>query len=436
MRTTQTINWKPFSTKHKQYIRDAIQSRMSVAEGAIRSGKTIDHCIIAACYLEQCPDAFHLASGSSASNAKLNIGTCNGYGLEYLFRGRCRWGKFRDNDCLFINTQTGQKVLIFVGGGLASSYKKILGSSFGLWIATEINTHYDSEESETSFIKVAMGRQIAAQRPMTLWDLNPSAPNHPIYSQYIDRYRQTGLPGGYNYAHFTIEDNATLTRAQKDALIYQYDKNSIWYQRDILGKRVVAEGLIYRAFADCPDKYSLDAPLNYVTYTCGVDFGGNGSATTFVLVGFSMGLRDVVALESERHTEELDPVALNAKFLLFIDKCYSKYHRPFTVYADSAEQVLIRGLRRTVEQNRLPVDVKNAKKGPILNRIRLVSKLIAQNRFKWADGALTVKDALCGALWDKKKADTRLDDGTCDVDTQDALEYALEPYSFELSRHS
>ena len=88
MSRTQTIPWGAFSPKHKAYIKQALKNRMCVAEGAIRSGKTIDHCIIAAAYLEETPDKFHLASGSTIGNAKLNIGVCNGFGLENLFRGR------------------------------------------------------------------------------------------------------------------------------------------------------------------------------------------------------------------------------------------------------------------------------------------------------------------------------------------------------------
>ncbi len=91
----QTIPWQPFSDKHKDYIKAALKNRMCVAEGAIRSGKTIDHCIIASMYLEVCEDKIHLASGSTIPNAKLNIGACNGFGLENLFRGRCRWGNSR-----------------------------------------------------------------------------------------------------------------------------------------------------------------------------------------------------------------------------------------------------------------------------------------------------------------------------------------------------
>lgn len=125
----QTIEWQPFGSKHKEYIRKGLDCKMSVAEGSVRAGKTIDNCIIACAYLETCEDIVHLASGSTIANAKLNIGYCNGFGLECLFKGRCRWGKFKDNEALFIKTKTGEKVVIFAGGGKADSYKKILGKT-------------------------------------------------------------------------------------------------------------------------------------------------------------------------------------------------------------------------------------------------------------------------------------------------------------------
>lgn len=438
MTPTQTIEWKPFSLKHKAYIRKALCSRMSVAEGAIRSGKTIDHCIIAATYLETCPDKIHLASGSTAANAKLNIGACNGYGLENLFRGRCRWGAYRGNDCLYIQTKTGEKIVVFAGGMLANSYKKILGNSYGLWIATEINQHYDADDSETSFIKVALGRQLAAQKPMILWDLNPSAPKHKIYSEYIDKYREEGLLGGYNYEHFTIADNLSISDARRAEISAQYDPNSIWYRRDILGQRCVAEGAIYRQFADNPQKYIIadDDPLikDVILLDVGVDFGGNGSATTFVCTGFTKGLKNVIILKSERHEKELNPEELNESFVNFVEMCYSNYKKPMETYADSAEQILIRGLRTISARTGLRTNIKNALKKPINDRIKLVNKLVAQDKLRVAEGAKTVVDALCEALWDIKHQDQRLDDGTTDIDTLDALEYSLEPFMSELGR--
>ena len=244
---------------------------MSVAEGAIRSGKTIDNCIIATAYLEKCKDKIHLASGSTIANAKLNIGVCNGFGLENLFRGRCRWGKFKDNEALFVNTKTGEKVVIFVGGGKADSYKRILGNSYGMWIATEVNEHYDSEDSRSSFIKVAFGRQVAAQNPLVLWDLNPCNPNHPIYD-YIDGY-QEGYVGGYQYEHFILADNLAITEERKREIESQYTVGSIWYRRDILGERCIAEGLCFPNYEDAvvdkipdtePDEVQIS--MDYGTY--------------------------------------------------------------------------------------------------------------------------------------------------------------------------
>lgn len=270
MNKTATIPWGAFSDKHKAYIKAALHNRMCVAEGAIRSGKTIDNCIIAAAYLEQTPDKYHLASGSTIANAKLNIGACNGFGLENLFRGRCRWGKYKDNEALFISTRTGEKIVLFAGGAKADSYKRILGNSYGMWIATEINEHYDSTDSRTSFIKVANGRQLAAKRPFTLWDLNPCNPGHSIYEQYIDRYRENGLPGGYLYEHFTIADNATITPERLEEIKAQYVPGTVWYRRDIEGERTLAEGLVYPMYQDA----ICEPPQSPATKYCvSLDYG-------------------------------------------------------------------------------------------------------------------------------------------------------------------
>lgn len=269
MQKIQTIAWKPFSKKHKKYIKNALCNKMNVAEGAIRSGKTIDHCIIASMYLETCPDKIHLASGSTIANAKLNIGDCNGYGLEHLFRGRCRWGKYKDNEALYIRTKTGEKIVIFAGGGKADSYKRILGNSYGLWIATEINEHYDSDDSRSSFIKVAFGRQVAAVKPLVLWDLNPCNPNNRIYRYYIDKYL-TSYIGGYQYQHFTLNDNLSITPQRREEIISQYEKDSIWYRRDIKGERCVAEGLVYAKW-----EKALCDPIDFQAseYVMSIDYG-------------------------------------------------------------------------------------------------------------------------------------------------------------------
>ena len=425
MSKTATIAWGQFSPKHKAYIRAALHNRMCVAEGAIRSGKTIDHCIIAAAYLEETPDKYHLASGSTIGNAKLNIGVCNGYGLENLFRGRCRWGKCKDNEALFIQTRTGEKVVIFVGGAKADSYKRILGNSYGLWIATEINEHYDCADSRSSFVKVASGRQIAAQKPFTLWDLNPCNPKASIYEDYIDRYRENGLEGGYLYEHFTIHDNATITPERIAEIESRYDPSTVWYRRDILGERAVAEGLIYQLFADQPERFIIkDVPAIHHA-VIGVDFGGGTSAHAFCCLGF-VG-NTIIVLDEYREQEALNPTKLQQDFVDFVKRCQMRW-LVTDVWCDSAEQTLINGLRTAAAMCRLPVNIGNALKKPINDRIRALCILMGADRFKIAQGCKWTIDALKNAIWDSKQLteDVRLDNGTTNIDSLDALEYAFE----------
>lgn len=428
-----TIKWCPLSLKHINYIKKGLVSRMSVAEGAIRSGKTIDNCIIGADSIENSDDKIHLASGSTLANAKMNIGDCNGFGLEHLFRGRCRWGKYKDNEALYIQTHKGEKIVIFAGGGKADSFKKILGNSYGVWIATEINQHYDGNDSETSFIKVAIGRQVGARNPRTLWDLNPSAPSHKIYSDYIDKFRSLGLVGGYNYEHFTIADNLSISEERKKEIESMYDKESIWYRRDILGLRVVAEGIIYRSFADDPKARMITKAQfeqirsSIIEIECGIDFGGNNSKHTFVATAFTRFYRDAIVIKSVKLDGELDPNQLNKKFVEFCQEIYNKYNRGFDANFDNAEPVLARGLKLAVAENGCRCNVNPAWKNPILQRIKLELTLLAQDRLYYLEGECdSVVDALSNAVWDSSHPDVRLDDGTSDIDTLDALEYSLE----------
>lgn len=428
MSKTATIPWGAFSAKHKAYIKAALKHRMCVAEGAIRSGKTIDHCIIAAAYLETTPDRFHLASGSTLANAKLNIGVCNGFGLENLFRGRCRWGKYRDNEALYLRTQTGEKVIIFTGAAKADSYKRILGNSYGLWIATEINEHYDCPDSRTSFVKVATGRQLAAQSPLTLWDLNPSNPQATIYSEYIELYRQKGLAGGYLYEHFTIRDNATITEERLKEIESRYDPASVWYRRDILGERAVAEGLIYQQFADDPDRFVVDdLPGQAIRYVnIGVDFGGGTSAHAFCALGYTTG-GAVVVLDEYREQRALTPNQLAAAFVDFARRCKARWVVA-DCWCDSAEQTLINGLRAACAVAGVGLNIGNALKKPINDRIRATCILMGSGRFYVARNCVHTIDALKNAIWDGKHPteDVRLDDGTTNIDSLDAMEYALE----------
>ncbi len=435
---TNKIPYSTFSDKHLIYMGECFFNKINVAEGAIRAGKTIDHCYVAYQLIDNSPDKIHLATGSTLPNALLNIGDCNGFGLEYLFRGRCHWGKYKENKALFVERSkcNGEKIIIFAGGGKADSYKKILGNSYGVWIATEINEHYDCDDSKTSFIKVAMGRQAASKMPAILWDLNPSNPKDPIYTDYIDKWQEQGLIGGYNYQHFTMDDNLSITEQRKEEIKSQYDPNSIWYQRDILGKRVVAEGIIYQEFkdyhiikmSDWNDTNEYKKNLKFITV--GVDFGGNISAHSFNATGFTNQFKQIITIKQKRIAKKIDDIELTREFVSFIMELKEEYPNVniIDIRCDSAEQVLIQGFRRALIEHNIGVSINNAIKGEILNRIRFYCKMFSTNKYYILESCDALISAFRTAIWEKDKNDVRLDDGKQDIDSLDAQEYSTEPY--------
>lgn len=410
---TRTIPWGKFSDKHKNYIKTALIYKQSVAEGAVRSGKTIDHCIIFSMYLETCEDKIHLASGSSLPNAKLNIGDCNGFGLEHIFRGRCRWGKYKSNEALFVQTKTGEKIVIFTGGGKSDSYKSILGNSYGGWIATEINEHYDCEDSRTSFIKVAMARQIASVHPFTLWDLNPSNPNADIYKNYIDKFM--GLDW-YRYEHFNIFDNATMSQERIEEIQNKYDKNSVWYKRDILGERMVAEGLVFPYFANNCKPYlfkyqSLKEKMKeegkrFSHLIIGVDFGDNGSKYSWHLTGFTNDWDYMWALDEGdmEKSNAIDATKFCKAFVRFYKRCIECYGYVEWIFPDSASNTLINTLRAYFYAEGLDGSIiAPVKKNELTDRPITVDSLLVTGRLKIEEHCKNLINALSELVWDEKK---------------------------------
>ncbi len=443
VRRKKSLNYC-FSEKHKEYIRKCQECEFNVAEGAVRAGKTVDNVFAFAKELKTTPDAIHLATGSTVGNAKLNIGVCNGLGLENIFRGQCHWGKYKDNEALFVkgpDTGWKQKVVIFAGAAKEDSYKRIRGNSYGMWIATEINLHHDNT------IKEANNRLLAAKRLKIFWDLNPDNPKHPIYTQYIDRYRDMQaageFPGGYNYMHCTIYDNATISEERLKSIESRYDKNSIWYMRDIKGIRVIASGLIYRRFADdvSTKHYSFriqDKPKDIMEIILGIDFGGSASGHSFTATAITRGFHNVVALASELipckdrqgNLIEIDPDMLGELFCDFVQRILSRCGYVTVVYADSAEQTLIAGIRSSLRKHGLGwIRVENALKTEINDRINATAILMAQGRFFYVGGECSsLENALCTAVWDPEELtkNVRLDDGTSDIDSLDSFEYTIE----------
>ena len=111
----------------------------------------------------------------------------------------------------------------------------------------------------------------------------------------------------------------------------------------------------------------------------------------------------------------------------FVQRAKSKY-RVYEAYCDSAEQTLIQGLRIATIQAGLGVDIRNAIKGPINDRIMFYNSQIAHGRFLVCSQCKATIQAMCQAVYDSRDLakDKRLDDGSTNIDSLDSMEYATE----------
>lgn len=426
-----------WSAKHIEYMRNSQNSAMNIAEGSIRSGKTTDNIFCFAHDIKQSRDKIHLATASTQPTAKLVIGDCDGYGLEHIFRGQCKWGKYKGNECLKIKgVDTGykEKIILFCGGTKADSYKKFRGMSIGLWIATEINLHHENT------IREAQRRQINADIKRFYWDLNPGSPNDTIYTEFIDKWQEkadkNGLEGGYNYQRFNIFDNVNLSKKNLNSELSKYTVGDVFYRRDILGERCEAEGLIYPQFANNSQKYyikKVDVPaLQYINI--GVDFGGNKSNHAFVATGIDKEFQNVYVLKSwslPATGKTVDYVEL--KYKEFYDYVETNYGKVNNTFADSAEQTIMNTMRARTHKR-----IFNSIKNVITDRIRCTDVLLSSGRiFIVEDENEALVSGMQTAVWDNTKLDdVRLDDGTSDIDILDAFEYSWEYYMPKLIRRN
>jgi PBSX family phage terminase large subunit len=416
----------PFNDKQVRYIKKTRESWFNVLEGRKRGGKNVVNTLAWCIAVDEHEDKLHLAAGVSVASAKLNIIDSNGLGVLYYFAGRYKQGKYQDRDCVCVDTVRGKKVILISGGGKKGDEKLIKGNSYGTALITEAN------ECSKDFIKEVFDRTMSSSDRKIFHDLNPKSPKHWYYEdivKYHARQQEVDNGYGYNYEHFTIADNLSLRNEEKRRILGTYDRDSIWYKREIEGRRIAAEGAVYPLFANNPERYLIDKEPEIMIGAIGVDFGGNKSGQAFVCVGFTRGYREVVILDEEYRKGTLDdPNSLAEAFAEFCKRNKGKY--PITyAFADNAEQVLIRGLEARVRRERVGIVLNNSLKTKVIDRIRMENMLFGTDRLKIMRRCKVVQEGFENAVWnDKADEDERLDDFTSNVDILDAVEYAVEPF--------
>ena len=394
------------SKKQKEFWKNA-NSRWNIKSGATRSGKTyLDYFVIPKrirAVSEK--DGLIVILGNTKGTLQRNI-------IEPL---QNIWGSRYVSDIKSDNTAMlfGEKVYC-LGADKINAVDRIRGSSIKYCYGDEVVTW---NEEVFNMLKSRLDKDYS------IFDgtCNPDNPNH-WFKKFLDSAEEKGID--LYYQKYRLEDNEFLPKSVAENMKKEYE-GTILYDRYILGEWVPAEGLIYRLLADNPSRYTVkksELPTLH-DFNIGIDFGGNKSGHAIVLSAIGSDGR-LYFLKSDYKK------ATGTKAEDVINWCVSKpeeYYREYpyfyNLYPDSAEQVLKNSI---ASQSRF--SVYNSLKKPIIDRIRIMNKLLATDRVKFVDRECDeLIKAFSEALWDSKSLqDKRLDNGTFNNDIIDAAEYSFE----------
>ena len=314
-----------------------------------------------------------------------------------------------------------------LGAEKVSQVSKIQGTSIKYCYGDEI-----AKWNQEVFIMV----QGSLDKPYSMFDgaLNPENQSHWLKKDFLDKVEEKGLD--VYVQHYTIFDNPFLSKEFVDNLCKEYE-GTVFYDRLILGLWKNAEGIIYKQFADNPSAYikykAIDDrgnPINFMIISIGIDYGATEGETEFKATGITPYFRQVWTLDEEKLSGLHTPEQMYEKFVEFYKRVVNDYGKVTHCFADygALGQVLTYGMNRYLQQKGIPLKVDDCIKGRIVDRIELDCHLFGQMRRFILRKCKYLIEAYSQALWDDKKEDERLDDGTTPIDDLDASEYSMFPF--------
>jgi len=237
---------------------------MVIADGAIRSGKTVAMVCGFLQWSQECFDGRQfIIAGKSIGALKRNVVTpmlqiLETWGWDYNFN--------RSEN--FIDIGTNRYYLF--GANNEASQDIIQGMTAAGALAD------DAALFPQSFIDQMIGR--CSIEGAKVWlNCNPRGPFHYLKTLFIDKAKKKHI----YYLHFTMDDNLSLSDSIKER--YRRMFSGVFFKRYILGLWVRAEGVIYDMFNEKKHVKTVD-PKTLSDFWVTVDYGTQ-NPTVFLLWG-------------------------------------------------------------------------------------------------------------------------------------------------------
>lgn len=295
------------------------------------------------------------------------------------------------------------------GGSNADSWKAVRGFTAAGAFLNEGTALHDT------FVKEVISR-CSYEGARIFIDTNPENPMHSVKTDYIDKSGQLLSDGRLNIKafDFTLYDNTFLPKDYVDS-IEKATPSGMFYDRDIMGLWVAAEGIVYRDFdykIHLVDNIATDETV--IKYVGGVDFGYE-----------HFGSIVVIALTDKGNYYLVEEIAEQHRYIeWWKEKALELQRKYFGIkfYCDTARPEYIDYLLKSDGENRR-VEALKANKS-VLEGIQNVGSLLKQHKlFFIRDKFKKGLQEMYLYTWSDKVDDEKVKKENDDV--LDALRYAV-----------
>ena len=395
--------------------------RVNLLTGSVRSGKTYISLLKWAIFVGTMPEnAEFLMTGKTLTALKRN---CLGLLQDLVGKDNFKFSISQKSAKLFGRT------IWLEGANDDRAESKIRGMTLAGAYVDELT------QIPEDFYRMLLSR-LSFKNAKLYATTNPDTPSHWVKVDIIENENIDK-----NVWHFTFDDNEILKRENPEYfenLKKEYQSmGDVFFQRFILGLWVLAEGLIYKQFANNKEMFIRDEAvdengekLNFLIISIGIDYGATKGETEFKANGITPYFKEVWTIDEMKLAGLYAPEQIYEKFVQFYQRVVAEYGKVTHCFGDygALGQVLTFGLNRYLQQHHIPLQVQDCIKGKIIDRIYMDQMLFAQGRRFILKKCIYMQEAYERAVWDDKKPDTRLDDGTTPIDDLDASEYSIFPF--------
>lgn len=364
-----------------------------IADGAIRSGKTVSLALSYVMWGMECFDNHHFAiCGRTVHACRRNVIAP----LKSMLRARGyqTYEVLNENllvigITMMIDGKKVSKVNYFhvFGGSNEASQSLIQGMTLAGVFFDEVALMPES------FVSQATAR-CSVEKSKFWFSCNPDHPFHWFHENWIKEIEKKRAL----YLHFTMDDNPSLSEEKKAQYKTLFD--GIFYKRFILGLWVLADGVVYPMFDD--EKHCIDYERPWTRVFIAGDFGVQ-NPTTFGLYGYYAPEKHYHLIGRYYHHGKKSGQMTTRQYVdVLVDWIKKMNYKPAYITLDPSALALAVEMKKDpyLTRRKIPIIAAN---NHVQLGIQFTSFLLSTNKLTFYKTAEFDKQEFASFIWNEKR---------------------------------